>query len=227
MAGLQARMTEGDPRLYNVNRDLAHNFDQVILATASRIEAATWKDLHDIARASGVSDEDLGKACQCLCRFILAQSDDKKESMAGCLARCGFLDLHPAARVVVTSYLGTVVLGMHWAGVHEATMGGIGPVLTYQDLRWYGVRCVKLMQMPPWRRTLYKLRARWRRAWRNFWKPDAFTRDSARRPVAPPPGSTSHAKKEKPPEPRRQRIGGSGDQHDPDTFRLDSSQPPS
>lgn len=166
--GLQARMTAGDPRLYNANRDVAHNFNYVVMEVARRIEAGTWDELTKLAKAHNVSDEELGRACQCVAKFALSQLDVPKESMSSCMARCGFLDLHPTARIVVTAYIGTIVLGMNWAGVHEATLEGEGPLMGYKRLRWHGMRCVKLMSLPWWRRRLYNLTRRVRMAWRAF-----------------------------------------------------------
>lgn len=171
---LNARMTANDARLYNPNRDVAHNFDQVIMEVAGRCERGTWDVLAELARDHGVGDEVLGRACQTLCRFVATQADDPKESMAAGLARCGFLDLPPVARVIVTAYIGTVILGMSWAGVREATLGGVGPALSYRKLRWHGMTCARLMTMPRWERTLYRLWGRVRRAWRVFRQSDLY-----------------------------------------------------
>lgn len=165
---LQARMSPHDDRLYNVSRDVAHNFGDVIQEVARRCENGTWDTLSALAKEKGLKDEDLGRCCQALCRFIATQADDPKESMPAGLARCGFLDQDPHARVVVAAYLGTVVLGLHWAGVRDATINGAGPALHYGKLRWYGMRCAKLMGMSPWQRWLYNLWSRVRRAWRVF-----------------------------------------------------------
>lgn len=163
---LQARMSQGDNRLYSVNRDIAHNFDFVVQEVARCVEEGRWPALTALAAAHKVADETLGKCCQALCRFVGVQADNPKESMAACLARCGFLDLPEAARVVVMAYLGTVTLGIHHRGVREATLNGAGPADTYKRLRWHGRRMVLLMRMSRTRRWLYRLRERLRRAWR-------------------------------------------------------------
>lgn len=170
---INARMNQNDPRLYNPSRDVAHNFDQVIMEVATRIEKGTWDILKELAKEKNITDEELGKACQALCRFV-AYDPDKGESMAVCLAKCGFLDLSSVARVIVTSYLGTVMLGMHWGGVRETTINGVGPVLTYKQLRWHGMRCAKLMTMPRWKRKLYVFWSRLNKAWRVFWQKDYY-----------------------------------------------------
>lgn len=166
MSGLQARMEKGDPRLYNVNRDVAHNFDYVIQEVATCIEEERWPALTRLARQDGVTPVDLGKACQAIIKFIGVQADNPKESMASCLARCGFLELPETARVVAMAYLGNITLGIHHHGVREATMGGVGPASTYKKLRWHGRKLVLLMTMSRLRRRLYRLRERLRRAWR-------------------------------------------------------------
>lgn len=161
-------MSQGDPRLYNANRDVAHNFEFVMKEVALAIEQGRVRWLRALAAENEVSDEELGRCCQALCKFVFVQADDPKESMSACLARCGFLDVSNAARVVVLAYLGQVTLGMHHAGVREATLGGVGPALTYRGLRWHGRRLTLLMTMPRWKRRLYRLQARLRRAWRAF-----------------------------------------------------------
>lgn len=165
---MQARMSASDQRLYSPNRDLGHCFDAVIQEVAARCEAGQWDTVVVLAKEKKVSDEELGRACQALCHFVVTQLDDRHESMSHCLARCGFLDLNPHARVIVMAHMGAVILGMHWAGVREATLGGVGPVLTYGRLRWFGRRFSLLMTMPRWRRRLYQLRSRLHKAWRVF-----------------------------------------------------------
>jgi hypothetical protein len=174
MGSLQARMSQGDTRLFNVNRDVAHNFDFVVQEVASCVETGRWPALTQLARTHNVDDTQLGLACQALIKFIGVQTDNPKESMNACLARCGFLDLHEVARMVVMAYLGIVTLGIHHAGVREATMGGVGPALTYKRLRWWGKRFSLLMTMPRWKRRLYRLKERTRRAWRAFFDKSAY-----------------------------------------------------
>lgn len=170
---LNARMSPQDPRLYNPNRDVAHNFDQVIMEVAKRCEQGTWDVLVKLAQEKGLTDEDLGKACQCICRFV-AHQPEKGESMGMCMSKCGFLECPDTARVIVAAYLGTVTLGMHWAGVREATLAGQGPAFAYKKLRWYGLMCTKLMSLPPWKRKLYLFWRRVRLAWRTLWQKDTY-----------------------------------------------------
>lgn len=165
---LNARMSQSDPRLYNVNRDVAHNFDFVIQEVAKALETGRWEALTKLAEERSVTDEALGRCCEALIKFMGVQADNPKESMAACLARCGFLDLPETARVIVMAYLGQVTLGIHWAGVREATMNGTGPALTYRKLRKEGRKLTLLMKMPRWKRWLYRLKERVRRGWRAF-----------------------------------------------------------
>lgn len=163
---LQARMSQGDNRLYNVNRDVAHNFDFVIQEVAKCVEEERWPALTKLARDAHLTDECLGRCCAALCKFVAVQADNPKESMAQCLERCGFLDLPETARVIVMAYLGNITLGIHHRGVREATLNGQGPADTYKKLRWHGRQLVLLMRMSRTRRWLYRFRQRLRRAWR-------------------------------------------------------------
>ena len=171
---MQARMSQSDPRLYNPNRDVAHNFEFVIMEVSKCIEMGKWPALVNYAAEYKISDEVLGRCCEALCKFVVVQADNPKESMAACLARCGFLDLPEQARVIVMAYLGNIILGMHWAGVREATLNKEGPCLTYKKLRWHGRQLVLLMKLPRWKRRIYRLKQRVRRAWREFWEKSKY-----------------------------------------------------
>lgn len=165
---INARMSPQDPRLYNVNRDLAHNFEFIINNVALCIEQGRWGALTRLAREHGVTDAELGKACSILCVFVAVQADNPKESMAACLARCGFLDLNEISRVIVMAYLGNIVLGIHHNGVREATLGGVGPAQTYKQLAQAGANLTLIMDMPRWKRRWYKFKQRAQRAWTAF-----------------------------------------------------------
>lgn len=155
---MQARLTQNDTRLYTPDRDLAHCFGPFIERVAQRIEDGRWPALTRLANLEGIDEETLGKACQCLCHFIVTQVDTASETMAQGMDRCGWLDLPETARVIVMAHLGAITLGAHWAGVREATMGGQGPALTYKALADVGHRCAELMKKPRWKR---RLERRW------------------------------------------------------------------
>jgi hypothetical protein len=157
---IQARFSEHDPRLYSLNRDLAHNFASIMEEVVKSLSTKRWPALAEYLEASKIGDRELADAVNALCHFIASQSSIKGESMAWGLARCNFLEQPTAAKVAVMATLGQIVLGVHWAGVKEATLGGKGPAMTYQQLRWHGAMMVKLMRLPRWRRRLYKW---WRR----------------------------------------------------------------
>lgn len=159
---LQARMNQQDPRYYNVNRDVAHNFGEVMKILAERMEAGGWDTVQALATGNGLTDEELGKACQSLCNFVEGHME-YKESMSAGLGRSGFLSVHPMARLIVMAWLGNITLGMHWAGVREATIGGSGPAMTYKDLAARGAECAKLMTMGRWQRRWFTVKHRVRR----------------------------------------------------------------
>lgn len=170
MAGLQARMSENDPRLYNVNRDVAHNFGDVVREVAGRLEDARWPIIAEICKHYNVTEDQLGLACEAFCKFVASSVEVPKERMNEALARCGWFNVPEAAQVAYMAYLGTVMAGYFYAGVREATLAGVGPAQTYQDLREVGSRASKLLTSSRWRRRLAAFGNRFRRAFRLIFK---------------------------------------------------------
>ncbi len=168
MAGLQARMSENDPRLYNVYRDVAHNFGDVVREVAGRLEDNRWPIVGVILKEHKITEDQLGQACEAFCKFVASSVDVPKERMNDALARCGWYNVPEAAQVAYMAYLGTVISGYFFAGVREATLGGVGPAQNYQDLREAGGRTAKLMTAPRWRRKLDAFWTRFKLAWRTL-----------------------------------------------------------
>jgi len=154
---MQMRVSEWDHRLYNVNRDVAHNFGDVVREVADRLEDGRWPVVARYLEEKNVSMDELGEACRAFCLFVADAASKPKETMAECLQRCGWFDVREEAQFAYMAILGTVVSGYFWTGVREATLGGQGPCLTYQDLRERGKECALLMAMPRWKRWLRKI----------------------------------------------------------------------
>lgn len=162
---IQARMSKEDPRLYSVNRDVAHNFGDVMQIVADRLEGEAWPELAELLKRHNVTQDELGEACKALCLFVCQATDVPKENMLDCLTRHGWFKIQPEAQIAITAVLGTVILGYYFAGVREATLGGEGPVLRYQDLAQRGAECARNMTMPKWRRWFYGLGVRLQRSY--------------------------------------------------------------
>ena len=152
---LQARLSANDDRLYNVYRDIGHNFADVMREVAARLEDERWAELREVLVRDDITMDDLGEACQALCLFVTIAVEKPEESMGEVLSRSGWHAILPPAQIAVTAILGTVMMGYYFSGVREATLGGVGPALKAQDLRDRGKECYFLMTMPRWRRRLY------------------------------------------------------------------------
>lgn len=165
----QARASEWDQRLYNVNRDVAHNFGDVMREVAARLEDDRWETLSFMLERVGwkgeLKQEALGQACEAYCLFVMTTADNPKESMGAALARVGWNDVPEPAQVALMAIMGTVLSGYFWAGAREASIQGVGPCLTYQDLRDAGRRAAKQLLIPRWKRVVNKLYARWLAVW--------------------------------------------------------------
>lgn len=154
---LQIRLDSRDPRWYNINRDIAYNFSHAIRLTASRLENAAWPALAKILKEKGITDEDLGRACQALCLFVASSADNPKETMWQSLTRSGWDKVPEEAQIAVMAVLGTVMIGYYWSGVREATINGVGPAMDMDDLRSFGLQSSRLLSGPRWLRFLRRL----------------------------------------------------------------------
>ena len=163
---LQARMTENDPRLYNVNRDLAHNYKQILELVAARLEDGTWKELDGILKENDVTMDDLGEACAAFCRYVASATTEKKASMFEGLEQAGWFECKPLAQAAYLAVTGTVVAGIAHRGIREATLGEDGPALRVGDLVKAGDKCLTSLRIPRWKRNVNGIVARIKGAYR-------------------------------------------------------------
>ncbi len=160
---LQARMSEGDPRLYSPSRDVAHNFQAVMEMVAGRLEDGAWPELDAHLKDNDISMDDLGEACAAFCSFVGDSVATPDASMEEAMQAAGWFDCKPLAQVALLSVLGTVYAGIHFVGVREATLGTGGPAHTVHELVDAGSKFLAITRVPKWRR-------RFRSAVKNFRK---------------------------------------------------------
>lgn len=158
--GLQARMSEGDRRLYNPGRDVAHNFKEVMEMVAGRLEDEKWPELAAVMKREDVDMDDLGAACGAYCTYLAWAADPEKQelSMVEALTETGWFKCKPGAQVAVMAMLGTCYAGIAYGGIREATIGGEGPLQDIAELMEHADRMKRFVGMPRWRR-------RWARRW--------------------------------------------------------------
>lgn len=163
MQTMQARLKQ-NTAAYNINRDLAHNWTKIANFIAVRLEDGLWPELADLLKREGVTMDDLGEGCKVYCTFIGTAADDPKEDVRDALDRCGWFKLSPVVQIALMATLGTIVTGMQFNGVREATLGGEGPAQTLPEVMNYGKRVSDFLAQPRWKRTLVLWRARLGRA---------------------------------------------------------------
>ena len=163
---LQARMSQGDPRLYNPNRDVAHCFGQVMDELNERIQHEKWEALRKICRENGVGPRELAAAVAALDLFVAQAVELPKEKMGECLERAGFWKVPEAANIAVSALLGSIMIGMFFVGARMTTINGEGPCDDLQHLRQAGAECCREMAKPRWRRCLDRALGRFSRIWR-------------------------------------------------------------
>lgn len=168
---IQARMTQNDPRLYSPARDFAHCFDYVIRETLKRAAADGWVATRPLTAAMASPTGELAKAGEAVARFV-GSASLPEDTMESSLRKSGFLAVDPPAQAFLCAHLGAVILGLHWAGVREASFGGYNPALTYQTLAAEGEKFAKLLAAGPVRRALltarYRIRGLFRRLLQRF-----------------------------------------------------------
>jgi hypothetical protein len=152
--GLQARLSKDDTRLYDANRDIAHNFPLVLQDVIMRLEKEVWPSANAVLKAIKCPEAELGKAANAFATFVVTSVDSPKETMLDALQRSGWFAVHPAAQVVVMAYLGQVMTGMFFHGAREATIGGVGPLSSVEQLVAAGRYISRLMAYPRWLRPL-------------------------------------------------------------------------
>ena len=151
---LQARLSEGDPRLYNPSRDIAHNFKSVMELVADRMEDGTWPELNKHLKDNEITMDDLGEACGAYCKYVGLSVESKETTMKSALTDAGWFECKPLAQMAVLSLMGTVIAGIHFKGVREATFDDGGPAHTVPELIATGDKCITLMRTPRWKRRL-------------------------------------------------------------------------
>jgi hypothetical protein len=158
-------MSEGDQRLYNPNRDVAHNFPAIVKEVAGRLEDERWEAVTKYMKEQGANMDDLGAACEAFVNFVHGAVDEPNEKMGEVLHRVGWFKLPEAAQVAYMAYLGTVMSGVFFVGAREATIGGEGPCSNLEDLQQAGRDCHKAMTRSKWRRAIGRFFGRFTRAW--------------------------------------------------------------
>lgn len=165
---MQARMSSSDNRLYNPNRDVAHNFFDVLHLVAARLEDGTWPELDGLMWRENVSMDDLGESCACFCKYIASSKEYPNRSMHESLTECKFFETKPAAQVAVLASIGVCYAGIMHAGIREATVASEGPLMTVSEFMKYAEEFRRYARMPRWRRKLGHLKTKFYNALKSF-----------------------------------------------------------
>jgi len=161
---LQAKIKPEYERWYSSNRDLAHNYPTILELTIDRLCDRQWPELADFLSVHGVTDDDLGRVCQAYCEYVLSIRDRPQATLEELLQASGFLRQPLVAQMAFLAMMSTVVTGIHFRGVKEATIDGHGPMIALSELADYARRASEFIGTSPWRRKLKLLRQRLSRA---------------------------------------------------------------
>lgn len=133
---IQARMSANDQRLYNPNRDVAHNFSGVVERLIDNYDNRGWAELRDFTDANGITDEDIANTLNSFVTAILYSKDKDKKNLSvhAALKDSGFFEQKLLAQVTIMSLLGQIYTGMHYVGIREASLGSEGPMYELDSL---------------------------------------------------------------------------------------------
>lgn len=153
---MQMRMSQGDARLYSVDRDVAHNFSAVMTTVMNRLSAEDWPELNEVLRREKVTLDDLDQACNCFVLYMVASVDKslKDLSMIDHIRNSGFLECKPAAQVAVMAMFGISYAGIQFLGLREATVPGEEPLMNVAELVKQSEKLYRYMRMSRWQRHL-------------------------------------------------------------------------
>jgi hypothetical protein len=167
-------MSSSDSRLYSVNRDVAHNFKQVMDLVAGRLEDQQWVELTEVLTRENVSMDDLGEACGCYCTYLASAATNPELSMQASIEASGFFACKPAAQVAVMATIGTAYAGIQFAGIRDASISANGkvegPMASVEQLLVHADRFRRYAGLSRWQRRFLRLRSRVAEAFAAFRK---------------------------------------------------------
>ena len=142
---MQQRNHAGGPWL-SPARDLAHNVAPIFEMVGDRLEDGQWDALVARCEQEGVSADDLGEACRVYIE-TLANPHGPGETLEGRLRQFGWFDLPEMAQISIMATIGTVILGMQYAGILHASIDEAngGPVQKIEPLIEAGRDSAKLI----------------------------------------------------------------------------------
>ena len=155
---MQMRVNASDPRLYSPDRDVAHNFHVVIQHVAKRLEDSHWAELGDYLKINHITSDQMGEGIKAYILFVMTAVQDKHETPQDALTRVGWFRVPAPVQIAVMAYLGTVMTGMYFVGVREATLGAQGPCSDVSALATAADNIGRLLSQPKWKRILHSVR---------------------------------------------------------------------
>jgi hypothetical protein len=131
---MQMKVSSADPRIYNPDRDVAHNMRFVATKLAEWLDRDRWDAVGEYIAFKKLSRDDTARALQALLLFIATTVQDKKEDITQAMERSGWNKVPKAAQLVIMAHLGTLMTGMYFVGARQATLGGEGPCSDVREL---------------------------------------------------------------------------------------------
>lgn len=141
---------------YAPSRDLMYLWPDVLRNVADRLEDAPFKPLHDLLTERGVTLDDLGEAAAAYSRFVRDAHNEPEKNMVKCLDDSGWNKVRPEAQIAYMFYAGSIITGVFWKGIRDATPEGGDIIPQVKSLMSAGRQLDAYIALTGWRRWLYR-----------------------------------------------------------------------
>lgn len=118
-----------DGAKYNFERDILQLFTEIAAHAGHTLAKANWDyDVRKWAEYSGLKEEDLVRAMECVARFQYAATEGPSHDPRDAWTRAGFDTLAPPARVGCFYAIGMITMRQYFLAARENLSRGQAPV---------------------------------------------------------------------------------------------------
>jgi hypothetical protein len=120
--------------MYAPHRDLAYLYPNVVATAEELLRGVRDPFATSLLKTYGATDEDLAEAVRCFCLFLNGAADNPKEDILDVLDRVKFNSCHPAARIMLMNYIGTVLAANAFSAARDVALVANGKAVMAESI---------------------------------------------------------------------------------------------